>query len=120
MRHKKRTELGGSWRHGVGRLPSRRPVSDLLKEGYCQTAYVPQDPYYNNSYSPSFRQILDMGDLPGGLASFPPGQSGQVGSPHYDDLARPWLEGRYCTVLWTREAVEAACGDKMILESPKE
>jgi len=82
----------------------------------CQTAYVPQDPYYNNSASPSFRQILDMGDLPGGLASFPPGQSGQVGSPHYDDLVRPWLEGSYFTVLWTREAVEAACGDKMILE----
>ncbi|MBC8264878.1 MAG: penicillin acylase family protein, partial [Anaerolineales bacterium] len=82
----------------------------------CQTAYVPQDPYYNNAWSPSYRQIFDMGDLPGGLASFPPGQSGQVGSPHYDDLVRPWLEGSYFTVLWTREAVEAACGDKMILE----
>ena len=86
----------------------------------CQTAYVPEDPYYNNSSSPSFRQIFDMGDLPGGLASFPPGQSGQVGSPHYDDLVRPWLEGSYFTVLWTREAVEAACDDKTILESQKE
>lgn len=82
----------------------------------CQTAYVPQDPYHNNAWSPSYRQIVDMGDLPGGLASFPPGQSGQVGSPHYDDLVRPWLEGSYFTVLWTREAVEAACSDKMILE----
>jgi len=86
----------------------------------CQTAYVPNDPYYNNAWSPSYRQILDMGDLAGGLASFPPGQSGQVGSPHYDDLVRPWLEGRYFTVLWTREAVEAACGDKMILESQED
>jgi len=86
----------------------------------CQTAYVPQDPYHSNSASPSFRQIFDMGDLSGGLASFPPGQSGQVGSPHYDDLVRPWLEGSYFNVLWTREAVEAACGDKMVLESQKE
>ena len=82
----------------------------------CQTAYVPQDPYYSNSSSPSFRQIFDMGDLSGGLASFPPGQSGQVSSPHYDDLVGPWLEGSYFAVLWTREAVEAACDDKMILE----
>ena len=82
----------------------------------CQTAYLPDDPYYNNAWSPSHRQIFDMGDLPGGLASVPPGQSGQVGSPHYDDLVRPWLEGSYFPVLWTREAVEAACGDKMILE----
>ena len=84
----------------------------------CQTAYLPDDPYCNNAWSPSHRQIFDMGDLPGGLASVPPGQSGQVGSPHYDDLVRPWLEGKYFTVLWTREAVEAACDDKMILESP--
>jgi penicillin amidase len=82
----------------------------------CQTAYLPEAPYYNNAWSPSHRQIFDMGNLPGGLASVPPGQSGQVGSPHYDDLVRPWLEGKYFTVLWTREAVEAACGDKMILE----
>lgn len=81
----------------------------------CQTAYLPENPYDNNAWSPSFRQIIDMGDLPGALASVPPGQSGHLGSPHYDDLAVPWLEGKYFNVLWTREAVEGACSVKMSL-----
>jgi penicillin amidase len=80
-----------------------------------QTAYLPQAPYTNTSWAPSFRQIVDMGDLAHARVSYPPGQSGQVGSPHYDDLARPWLEGEYFTVLWTREAVEEACGERLVL-----
>ena len=29
----------------------------------CQTAITPDDPYDNKSWAPSFRQIVDMGDL---------------------------------------------------------
>lgn len=82
----------------------------------CQTAYVPQSPYGVNSWAPSQRQIFDMGDLANGRASIVPGQSGQVGSPHYDDLVRPWLKGQYFDVLWRREDVEAGSRDRLTLQ----
>jgi penicillin amidase len=37
-----------------------------------------------------------------------PGQSGDPGSPHYNDLFPLWAEGKYVPMLWTRKAVEAA------------
>lgn len=72
----------------------------------CQTAMHPHDPYDNKAWSPSFRQIVDMGDLANSLVMVPPGQSGNVASPHYDDLIQMWLEGAYYPMLWTRQQVE--------------
>jgi len=72
----------------------------------CQTAYLPQDPYDVKAWAPSFRQIVDMGDLSHSVIAHPPGQSGQLGSPHYDDLIEPWLKGEYHPMLWTREQIE--------------
>jgi len=82
-----------------------------------QTAINPDDPYDNKAWSPSFRQIIDMGDLSQSLTIIPPGQSGQVSSRHYDDLARPWLEGTYQPMLWTREQVESESQAVLVLKS---
>jgi penicillin amidase len=72
----------------------------------CQTAMHPHLPYDNNSWAPSFRQIVDMGDFSASQIIVPPGQSGQIGSPHYDDMIEPWLKGEYHPMLWTRQQVE--------------
>ncbi len=72
-----------------------------------QTAMHAANPYDNRAWSPSFRQIVDMGDLSRSLTIVPPGQSGHLSSPHYDDLIQPWLEGSYYPMLWTRAQVEA-------------
>jgi penicillin amidase len=82
-----------------------------------QTAMYPHDPYDNKAWSPSFRQIIDLGDLSTAVAIHPPGQSGQLASLHYDDLAQPWLEGEYHPMLWTREQVEAEARAKLVLKS---
>ena len=82
----------------------------------CQTAYLPQDPYDLKAWGPSQRQIIDMGDLSGAVLICPPGQSGQVGSPHYDDLIDPWLKGEYTPLLWTREQVEQNAKGKLRME----
>jgi penicillin amidase len=82
----------------------------------CQTAMHAHSPYDNNAWSPSFRQIVDMGDLSRSVAVIPPGQSGQVGSPHYDDLALLWLKGEYHPMLWSRQQVESKAKSKLILE----
>jgi penicillin amidase len=83
----------------------------------CQTAMTPGDPYDNNAWAPTFRQIVDMGDLARSLVIIPPGQSGQLGSAHYSDLADLWIKGEYIPMLWTREQVEGAAEGKLILSS---
>ena len=81
----------------------------------CQTAMIPGDPYDNKAWAPSFRQIVDMGDLSRSVVIHPPGQSGQLGSPHYDDLADLWIKGEYIPMLWTRTQIEHAAEGKLVL-----
>ncbi|OGO29290.1 MAG: hypothetical protein A2W33_02685 [Chloroflexi bacterium RBG_16_52_11] len=81
----------------------------------CQTAFYAHDPYDLKAWAPSFRQIVDLGDLSRSVMIVPPGQSGQLGSPHYDDLIQPWLNGEYAPQLWTREQVESHALGKLIL-----
>ncbi len=44
---------------------------------------------------PSYRQILDLSDLEGGLYVHTTGQSGNVFDPHYRDFLPLWRDGRY-------------------------
>ncbi len=83
----------------------------------CQTAMHPDRPYDNYAWAPSFRQIVDMGDLSKSQVIVPPGQSGQLGSPHYNDMVEPWLAGEYLPMLWTREQVEKHQHRILVLES---
>jgi len=55
---------------------------------------------------PPFRFIADMGDLRNSLGLLAPGQSGQPGSPHYDDQVQAWFTGDYHPMLYAREDVE--------------
>jgi penicillin amidase len=84
-----------------------------------QTAMMPNDPYENKAWAPSFRQIIDLGDLSKSLSIHPPGQSGHLASPHYADFATLWLKGEYHPMLWTREQVEAEAEGRLILQSNK-
>ncbi|MCI0398632.1 MAG: penicillin acylase family protein [Chloroflexi bacterium] len=43
------------------------------------------------------------------------GQSGHPFSPHYDDMIELWLNGQYHPMLFSREAVEAAARDHLVL-----
>jgi penicillin amidase len=57
-----------------------------------------------------------MGDLSRSLTVHPPGQSGQLGSPHYADLAHLWIRGEYQPMLWTRQQVEGEAEGTLILK----
>jgi penicillin amidase len=54
----------------------------------------------------SYRQVFDLADWDRGLATSTPGQSGQLGSPHYGDLLPLWAEGKYFPLAYSREKVE--------------
>jgi penicillin amidase len=106
-------------------MAAQKPLDQVFNRGpfpiggdtdtVCQTATLPSAPYANNAWSPSVRFIFDLGDLSRSLAIYPPGQSGQLGSPHYDDLIDPWLKGEYHPMLWTREQVEEEAKHRLLL-----
>ena len=44
---------------------------------------------------PSWRQIVALGEEPSALGILPGGQSGNPGSPFYDNTIQDWIEGNY-------------------------
>ena len=82
----------------------------------CQVAMLPDDPYDNKAWAPTYRQIVDLGDLSRSQWIYAPGQSGQVGHRHYDDLIDPWRKGETIPMLWTREQVEGAAEGTLTLK----
>jgi penicillin amidase len=71
----------------------------------AQSGLAPNRPYDARASCPSYRQIVDLGDLSKSVAIHAPGQSGMVGSRHYDDLLKVWRDNRYHPMLWSREEV---------------
>ncbi len=63
----------------------------------------------------SFKIIVDTADWDRSVGQNSPGQSGDPSSPHYRDLFRMWAQGKYFPVLYSREKVEAATIEKVIL-----
>lgn len=132
-----RSELGpdpAGWRwgrlHQVGfphALGLQPPLDRVFDRGpypvggdtdtVCQMAAAPGESFDAKGWAPTYRQVVDLADLSRSAWIQPPGQSGRLGSPHYDDLARPWLEGEYLPMLWTREQVEGAAVSRLFLEA---
>ncbi|MBN9113660.1 MAG: penicillin acylase family protein [Pseudonocardia sp.] len=94
----------------VGPLP-RGGSGDTV----CDTAY-------NSSFvqtgGSTFRVVIDVGNWDGSLALNHPGQSGAPTSPHFDDLADGWANGRYFPLLYSRFAVESATESVYELQPP--
>ncbi len=63
----------------------------------------------------SFRMVLDVGNWDASRVINAPGQAGDPFSPHYRDLAPLWADGRYVPMLYSREAVEAATAERLVL-----
>ena len=82
----------------------------------CQTAFNPDAPYHPDACAPSYREIVDLGDLARTVHIAPPGNSGLLGDPHYGDLLPLWLKGEYVPALWKREEVEREGAVRVALE----
>jgi penicillin amidase len=83
----------------------------------CQTAFKPYKPYEAEQACPSYRHIVDMSNFANSLWILPPGQSGQIGSKHYDDQVQNWLNGKYYPMMWEREQIEAGAKQVLMLKS---
>lgn len=55
----------------------------------------------------SVRMVVDVGDWDASLWINAPGQSGMQDSPHLDDLAPLWAEGKYVPLAYSEAAIDA-------------
>jgi penicillin amidase len=64
----------------------------------------------------SYREILDVANWDRSLAINVPGQSGQPGSPYYDNLLKPWAENQYFPLAFSEKAVAGAAAHTLTLK----
>lgn len=108
-----------SFRHPLSNTPARKAVLDLgpvRRGGDGNTPNATRGPGYSQSSGASYRHILDLADWDRSVFTSTPGQSGQPGSPHYDDLLPTWAEGRYVPLVYSRSAVEENTAHRLLLE----
>ena len=69
-----------------------------------------------NATGAVYRLVTDFSDLDRSLAIIAPGQSGQPGSPYYDNLLEMWVRGEMFELPYTRAAVETATVHRLVLK----
>jgi penicillin amidase len=80
----------------LARWLNRGPAGMGGDDNTVAAACLPlHSPFDTNGWGASYRQIVDMGDLPRSISMHATGQSGNVASEHYDDMLPAWREGRY-------------------------
>ena len=100
---------------GAAGLLDRGPVARPGDGDVVQaTEYDPGS--FDQTSGASYREIFDLSDWDNSVAINVPGQSGQPGSKHYDDLLPLWSSGQYFPLKYTRAAVDAVTADVLILK----
>jgi len=104
--------------HVLATDPERKAlfgVSPVERGGDGTTVDVAVGPGFDVAHGASYREILDLADWDRSVAVNSPGQSGQPGSPHYNDLLPLWAEGKYFPLLYSRGKVEAESPERLVL-----
>lgn len=97
--HEQAFNLGPVARSGDSTTPNNTRASDDFQQ----------------IHGASYRHVLDLADWDRGVATSTPGQSGQLGSPHYSDLLPLWAEERYFPLSYSRARVEAVMKHRLKL-----
>lgn len=91
--------LGPLGRPGDSSTPNNTRANDLFEQ----------------IHGASYRHVFDLADWDLGMATSTPGQSGQLASPHYDDLLPLWSEFKYFPLAYSRVKVEGVTANRMRL-----
>jgi penicillin G amidase len=95
----------------LDRGPAERPG-----DGDVVQATEFEDGSFEQTSGASYREIFDLADWDHSVAINVPGQSGQPGSKHFDDLLPLWSTGQYFPLSYSRAAVDAVTTDLLILQ----
>jgi penicillin amidase len=90
--------------------PVQRPGDEDVLQA---TAF--EDDSFDQIDGASYREVFDLSDWDRSVAINVPGQSGQPGSPHYQDLLPLWRDGRYFPLAYTKAAVDRVTTDSLLL-----
>jgi len=80
-----------------------------------QSSTLPGPDFRLEGWTASNRHVYDLKDWDRSLAAIVPGQSGMVGSPHYDDQMEMWLKGGHHPLYYSRVSVESAAEQVLTL-----
>ncbi|MBL8985183.1 MAG: penicillin acylase family protein [Gemmatimonadetes bacterium] len=102
-----------SWRWGsVHTAAFRHPIAPAFdlpsaaRGGDENTVNMTGGTGWRQTAGASYRGIFDTADWDNSVATTVPGQSGQPGSPFYDNLLPLWTDYRYFPLVYSRPAVE--------------
>jgi penicillin amidase len=109
-----------TFRHPLGSIgPAYAKAFDLGPVPRAGDAHTPNAATHNAKFEhtggATYRHVFDLADWDRGLATSAPGQSGQLGSPHYDDLLPLWQKGEYFPLAFSRAMVEKVTLDRLKL-----
>ena len=108
--------------HPFGRIESLRPYFNVGPFPVNGTREVinnlmfPYDStgYYKVSAGPSTRRVIDFSDIEGSMSILPTGQSGNPFSPHYDDQAELYIQGKFRKMLLNTEEIQKSSNSILI------
>lgn len=101
------------FRHPLGKKEWNR--GPYARPGDANTVNATSGARFQQTGGASYRQILDLSDWDRSLMTNAPGEAGDPGSPHYDDLIEGWRYGQYHPMPFSRRYVEAATGQRYVL-----
>jgi penicillin amidase len=111
------------WRWGwIHQAPFRHPLAKAFdlpavgRGGDDNTVNMTGGAGWLQTAGASYRGIFDTADWDNSVATNVPGQSGQPGSPFYDNLLPIWANYRYFPLPFTRQAVERETAKVLWLE----
>jgi penicillin amidase len=109
-----------TFRHPLAALgPAYAKTFDLGPVPRPGDAHTPNaathNPKFEHTSGATYRHVFDLADWDRGVATSAPGQSGQPGSPHYDDLVPLWQKGEYFPLSFSRARVEAVTRHRLQL-----
>jgi penicillin amidase len=70
-------------------------VGPFPRAGYGDTVFATSGSGNRQTDGATFREVMDVADWDRSIGTSAPGQSGQPGSPHFDDLAKLWAAEQY-------------------------
>lgn len=103
---------------GVNRLLGRGPFPAGGDEHTVWAVSARGGGHIQGRVGPPFRFVCDLADGGQAWGILAPGQSGQPGSPHYDDGIAGWFSGRLRPLLRSRSAIASHCENVMTLRPP--
>ncbi|WP_046758484.1 penicillin acylase family protein [Kordia jejudonensis] len=71
---------------------------------------------YNIYFGPSTRRIIDFSDVENSMSILPTGQSGNLFSPHYQDQAKMYAEGRFRKMMLNTEEIKQNAKNTLTLK----